>query len=95
MITTANPNDVVYKLLKRAEIRRGIKTRKNVINGEPDRLADLLEEAADEIKWLRNEVAAAYIEINKLKPRVVFDRGVHQKVKEFCEDFYEDFYADW
>jgi len=45
--------DIVYKLLKRAEIRRQIATRKSVIEGKPDRIADLLEEAATEIKNLR------------------------------------------
>lgn len=39
-------NDLVYRLRKRAEIRRNIKTRKSVQEGKPDRIADLLEEAA-------------------------------------------------
>lgn len=39
-------SDLVYRLLKRAEIRRQIDTRKSVQNNEPDRIADLLEEAA-------------------------------------------------
>lgn len=46
-------NDLVYRLRKRAEIRREIPGRKSVENGEPDRIADLLEEAADEIRDLR------------------------------------------
>jgi hypothetical protein len=46
-------NDLVYRLHKRAEIRRQITTRKSVQNNEPDRIADLLEEAADEIAFLR------------------------------------------
>ncbi len=50
-----NENDIVYRLRKRAEIRRQIPTRKSVQNNEPDRLADLLEEAAAEIEDLRNE----------------------------------------
>ena len=41
---------LVYRLRKRAEIRRSIPTRKSVQNNEPDRLADLLEEAANEIE---------------------------------------------
>jgi hypothetical protein len=45
--------DLVYRLRKRAEIRRQIDTRKSVQEGKPDRLADLLEEAADEIERLR------------------------------------------
>lgn len=48
-----NENDLVYRLRKRAEIRRQIPSRKSVQNGEPDRIADLLEEAADEIERLK------------------------------------------
>jgi hypothetical protein len=40
-------DDLVYRLRKRAEIRRSIATRKSVQEGQPDRIADLLEEAAD------------------------------------------------
>lgn len=39
--------DLVERLRKRAEIRRQIPTRKSVQEGMPDRIADLLEEAAD------------------------------------------------
>jgi hypothetical protein len=47
--------DLVYRLRKRAEIRRQIQTRKSVQEGAPDRIADLLEEAADEIDRLRKQ----------------------------------------
>lgn len=46
-------NDLVYRLRRRAEIRRQIPTRKSVQEGKPDRIADLLEEAADEIEKMR------------------------------------------
>lgn len=49
-----NEQDIVYRLLKRAEIRRQIPGRKSVQEGKPDRIADLLEEAAAEIEKLRN-----------------------------------------
>ena len=49
--------DLVFRLRKRAEIRRLIKTRKSVQNNETDRLSNLLEEAADEIEKLRAWVA--------------------------------------
>lgn len=42
-------NDLVFRLRKRAEIRRQIYTRKSVQEGKPDRIADLLEEAAKRI----------------------------------------------
>jgi hypothetical protein len=45
-------DDLVYRLRKRAEIRRQISTRKSVAEGKPDRIADLLEEAADYIERL-------------------------------------------
>jgi hypothetical protein len=48
-----NEDDLVYRLHKRAEIRRQITSRKSVQNNEPDRIADLLEEASDEIAQLR------------------------------------------
>ena len=38
--------DLIYRLRKRAEIRRQIQSRKSVQEGKPDRLADLLDEAA-------------------------------------------------
>ena len=47
---------LVFRLRKRAEIRRQIHTRKSVQNGERDRLADLLEEAAQEIESLTAKV---------------------------------------
>jgi hypothetical protein len=46
-------NDLVERLRKRAEIRRQIPSRKSVQNNEPDRIADLLEEAAQAIEQLR------------------------------------------
>jgi hypothetical protein len=47
--------DLVYRLRKRADIRRQIPSRKSVQENKPDRLSDLLEEAANEIERLRNE----------------------------------------
>jgi hypothetical protein len=43
---------LVQKLRLRAAIRRSIPTRKSVQENKPDRIADLLEEAADEIDRL-------------------------------------------
>lgn len=45
---------LVYRLRKRAEIRRQISTRKSVQEGQPDRLSDLLEEAATELERLQD-----------------------------------------
>lgn len=49
--------DLVFRLRKRSEIRKQITTRKSVQNNEPDRIADLLEEAANYIEALKKEVA--------------------------------------
>jgi Trm5-related predicted tRNA methylase len=46
--------NLVERLLKRAEIRRQITTRKSVQEGKPDRIADLLEEAAFRIQTLES-----------------------------------------
>lgn len=47
-------DDLVYRLRKRAEIRRQIPTRKSVKENAPDRIADLLEEAANKIVELES-----------------------------------------
>ena len=43
---------LVFRLHKRAEIRRQIPGRLSAIEGKPDRIADLLDEAAREIQRL-------------------------------------------
>jgi len=47
---------LVYRLRKRAEIRRQIPGRRSVEQGETDRIADLLDEAADEIERLQKQI---------------------------------------
>ena len=51
-----NEQDLVYRLRKRAEIRRQIPGRRSVQEGAPDRIADLLEEAAAELELMRNRL---------------------------------------
>jgi hypothetical protein len=62
-----NPYDLVQRLRKRAEIRRQISTRKSVQNNEPDRIADLLEEAATALDQQQTECDRLYriIELNR------------------------------
>ena len=48
-------DDLLFRLRERAKIRRQISTRKSVQEGKPDRIADLLEEAADVIEQLTKE----------------------------------------
>ncbi len=43
-------DDLIFRLRERARIRRQIPGRKSVQEGKPDRIADLLEEAASFIE---------------------------------------------
>jgi len=45
---------LVFRLRKRAEIRRQIPGRLSATEGKPDKIADLLDEAANEIERLSN-----------------------------------------
>lgn len=49
-------SDLVERLRKRAEIRRQIPGRKSVQENKPDRIAELLEEAANEIERLQLQI---------------------------------------
>jgi hypothetical protein len=49
---SVSEQSLVFRLRKRAEIRRQIPGRRSVEEGARDRIADLLEEAADEIEQL-------------------------------------------
>ena len=48
--------DLITRLRVRAAIRRQIDTRTSVKEGKPDRLADLLDEAAQKIEDLEKEI---------------------------------------
>ena len=54
--------DLVYRLRERARIRRQIPSRKSVQEGQPDRIADLLDEAADEIERLMGQLISGFYE---------------------------------
>lgn len=72
-----NTEDIVYRLRKRAEIRRSITTRKSVQENQPDRIAELLDEAADKIstyEQVLQSIANERIELS------------HDKIKWQCED---------
>ena len=49
---------LLFRLRKRAEIRRQIPGRLAVLENKPDRIADLLDEAADEIEDLKKLLAS-------------------------------------
>jgi hypothetical protein len=48
---------LIFRLRKRAEIRRQIPGRLSAVEGKPDKIANLLDEAADEIENLKKRVA--------------------------------------
>jgi hypothetical protein len=52
--------DLIERLKKRAEIRRQIPTRKSVQEGQPDRIADLLEEAASALRELKEYLDSSF-----------------------------------
>lgn len=52
-----NYETVVYRLRKRAEIRRQAKDRLSVQEGKPDKISDLLEESARHILNLEKEIS--------------------------------------
>jgi hypothetical protein len=79
-------DDLVYRLRKRAEIRRQIPDRKSVQEGQPDRIADLLEEAADALEkreWvgLTNEEIVGFIAFDG-SSLADFIRAIEAKLKE-------------
>lgn len=49
-------SDLIFRLRKRADIRRSIPLRKSVQENKQDRLADLLDEAALEIEKLQKAI---------------------------------------
>lgn len=66
-------SDLIYRLRKRAEIRRQITTRKSVQEGGPDRLAELLEEAADRLETLEKRDSDASWKASEMASRVRYD----------------------
>ena len=65
-----NEESLIYRLRKRAEIRRSIAHRKSVQEGKPDRISDLLEEAADEIEELQEAVYQYELTVARLEYRL-------------------------
>ena len=53
---------LIFRLRKRAEIRRQIQDRKSVQEGKADRIADLLEEASNEIERLQNTITELVVQ---------------------------------
>lgn len=60
---------LIDRLRKRAAIRRSIESGKSVAAGEPDRIADLLEEAATELVRIEKALVQARREASDLRFR--------------------------
>jgi hypothetical protein len=52
---TQYESELVFRLRERARIRRQIPGRKSVQEGKPDRMADLLDEAANYLEGMVNQ----------------------------------------
>ena len=76
--------DLIYRLRKRAEIRRQIPNRKSVQDNQPDRISDLLEEAANEIERLRVNNISAGIDRNNINVSE-YDIGTEEGYKAFVK----------
>ena len=63
-------DSLIYRLRKRAEIRRSINSRKSVQEGKADRISDLLEEASNEIYRLENLAIELDDSIDRLQRRL-------------------------
>ena len=75
---TESLDDLVFRLRERARIRRQIPGRKAVEAGEPDRIAGLLDEAANAILKLQvklGSVAADHTRLRKLTTEMLGTPG--------------------
>jgi hypothetical protein len=62
--TPVATQSLLYRLRKRAEIRRQIPGRLSVTEGKPDKIADLLDEAANEIQHARQIIDVLKVTID-------------------------------
>lgn len=67
---TNDVGDLAVRLALRAQIRRQIPGRKSVQEGRPDRIADILDEAAETITRLDNNYTCACEEIAALRREI-------------------------
>jgi len=74
--------DIVQLLLKRAEIRRQIPTRKSVAENKPDRISDLLEAAASEILRLR-------VELKSIQNKITIDSLEYDYWEPINKEFWD------
>lgn len=68
-------DDLIQRLRIRAEIRRQAKDRKSVQNGEPDRISDLLEEAAQNILDCKHTINQYERDVQDLQDEIKYLRN--------------------
>lgn len=80
-------DDLVTRLKKRAEIQRQIPSRKSVQEGKPDRLADLLDEAASKFEELIRTLETDLIDEDDNGPWESddWDYGYHAGIRRAIE----------
>jgi len=66
---------LVFRLLKRAEIRRQIPGRLAVIEGKPDKIANLLEEAATKIMHQTQHIESLEQQLSDMRWELYPDRS--------------------
>jgi len=79
--------DLVYRLHKRAAIRRQIPGRKSVQEGKPDRIADLFDEAGEEISCLRFELIKASVGAGRFSYVDITTKGCDGWLNLFFDEF--------
>ncbi len=89
---TVQEQSLVDRLRIRASIRRSIPSRKSVQEGKPDRIADLLDESADEI--------ASYVPFAwaTFDGEGSYDLRLHEGNETYKEDYVArngEKYKDW
>ena len=65
---------LIFRLLKRAEIRRQISSRKSVQEGAADRIADLLEEAATKLMHQEQHISSLEKQLSDMRWELYPDR---------------------
>lgn len=85
MNDTMNEQSLIFRLRKRAEIRRQIASRKSVQEGKPDRIADLLEEAAQEIENLEHQLTVTEGKVKYWQDLAVANRSVAEAAQVRAE----------
>ena len=87
------PNaDLIVRLKERARIRRQIQSRKSVQEGKPDRLADLLEEAAEALTQLERDSDkehSSQFDSDNASP-ITLPSEAAQALAAYLKDIYDD-----